>query len=194
MAFMTRKPFAAAGALFLICSSLSAAFAVSDHSVTAATTPCVPAAADQNHQQSPSKPVQLPHFKGVGNAHGKVDTRSLCEEKPLKFPEDKERQSGIKFSPEIQKFIDRAGKKIKDFDEATLNAVQAPLGLLGVEAESAKIRPSHGGVGLGISIKLDKKRKNAENKSEAAPERHEKNELYELLAPQNSGTRSPSGF
>lgn len=196
MAFMTRKPFAAAGALFLACSSFSAAFAASDHGVTATTIPQAPAPAEesQNHRRSSAGPAQLPHFKGVGNAHGKVETGFVREEKSHELLEDKEQQSGIKFSPGIQKFVESAGKTIKDIDEATLNAVQAPLGLLGIEAESARIRPSHGGVGLGVSIKLDKKKNHAENENEAAPARHEENELYELLAPQNGGPRSPSGF
>lgn len=196
MAFMARKSFVAAGALFLVCSSFSAARAVPDASVTATTVPQAPAPAaeDQNHRRSSAGPAQLPRFKGVGNAHGKVETGFVREEKSHDLLEDKEQQSGIKFSPGIQKLVDNAGKTIKDIDEATLNAVQAPLGLLGIEAESARIRPSHGGVGLGISIKLDKKKKHAENENEAAPARHEGNELYELLAPQNGGTHSPSGF
>ncbi|WP_302294936.1 hypothetical protein [Pyramidobacter piscolens] len=194
MAFTARKSFVAAGALFLVCSSFSAARAVPDASVTATTIPHVPAAESQDHHRSSPEPAQLPHFKGVGNAHGKVETGFVREEKSREFLEDKDRQSGIKFSPEIQKFVERAGKTITDIDEATLNAVQAPLGLLGIEAESARIRPSHGGVGLGISIKLDKKKEHAENKNGAAPARHGENELYELLAPQNDGPHSPSGF
>lgn len=194
MAFTARKSFVAAGALFLVCSSFSAALAVPDNSVTATTIPHVPAAESQDHHRSSPEPAQLPRFKGVGNAHCKVETGFVREEKSREFLEDKDRQSGIKFSPGIQKFVESAGKTITDLDEATLNAVQAPLGLLGIEAESARIRPAHGGVSLGISIKLDKKKKLAENNDETAPARHGKNEFYELLAPQNEVSHSPSGF
>ncbi|MCI6261531.1 MAG: hypothetical protein MR616_10345 [Pyramidobacter sp.] len=194
MAFTARKSFFAAGVFFLVCASFSAALAVPDNSVTATTIPSVPAATAQNHHRSSPEPAQLPRFKGVGNAHGKVETGFVREETSHEFLEDKEQQSGIKFSPGIQKFAESAGKTITDLDEATLNAVQAPLGLLGIEAESARIRPAHGGVSLGISIKLDKKKKLAENNDETAPARHGKNEFYELIAPQNEVSHSPSGF
>ncbi len=133
--------------------------------------------------------VSRPHknvewFHGVGVKNGKFDTgfRRNALNMPKKL--DEKELSNPTFSPGIQKIIDEADKTIKDFDKATLNTVNVPLKTLGIEAESAKIRPMNDGVGLGISIKLDKEHK-------TKSQQKEKNEVYEMISPHQSNDASP---
>lgn len=121
----------------------------------------------------PSKTTEW--FHGVGVKNGKFDTGFRREKRNgLQTLEVKE-SSGITLPSGVQKIVDEAERTIEDIDKATLNTVNAPLKTLGLEAESAKIRPIHDGVGLGISIKLDKKNKSSKK---------DKNEIYEALASQ----------
>lgn len=150
------------------------------------------ASSAQERRKISSAPEKLPHFKGIGNANGKVDTGFIREEKYRKPLEDEENQSGIKLPPGLQKFVDNAGKTIKELDEATLRAVNASLDFLGIEAESAKIRPTNGGIGLGVSIKLDRSKKPAGNSPASAGS--ERSALYEVLTPPNRDDHSQPKF
>lgn len=117
-------------------------------------------------------------FKGVGSKTGRFDTGFRRENPRLKKNDDEEKPSGIELSPALQKIVDDADHVIEKIDEATLDAVNVPLKALGLEAESAELRPSHGGVNLDISIKLHRQ-KNSKKKKE-------KNELYQLVTPQGA--------
>ncbi|MGI6075279.1 MAG: hypothetical protein ACOYD9_02780 [Pyramidobacter sp.] len=126
---------------------------------------------------SPATPrKKVVTFGGVGTKTGAFDTGFRREKIEAKKTLDEEKPEGIQLSPGLQKIVDDADQAIKDLDEATLNAVSAPLKALGLEAESAQLRPAHGGVNLGISIKLDKQKKSAHKK--------EKSALYDLAVPQ----------
>ena len=87
----------------------------------------------------------------------------------------------------MQKFADGAGKTLKNIDKAVLNVVEEPFKWLGLKAESAKIRPSHGGVALGVSIKLHRDKKN--QAGDTLHKNDNSQEFYDLLKPsENSGT------
>lgn len=129
---------------------------------------------------APLPPRQNPPvtFKGVGSKTGWFDTGFRRENPRLKKNYDEEKPSGIELSPALQKILDDADHVIEKIDEATLDAVNVPLKALGLEAESAELRPSHGGVNLDISIKLHRQ-KNSKKKKE-------RNELYQLVTPQGA--------
>ncbi len=117
---------------------------------------------------APLPPRQNPPFtfEGVGSKTGRFDTGFRRENPRLKKNDDEEKPSGIELSPALQKILDDADHAIEKIDEATLDAVNVPLKALGLEAESAELRPSHGGVNLDISIKLHRQKKLKEEKGE----------------------------
>lgn len=125
-------------------------------------------------------------FEGVGRRDGVLETG--FERKTPETPDlDEKDGDGIVLSQGMRKFAEGAGKAIKNINEAALSVVSKPLGLLGLEAESAKLRPVDGGVGLGVSIKLDKKKKDAAKKS--GEDGDDSRELYDLLRPDDSRGR-----
>ena len=81
----------------------------------------------------------------------------------------------------MQKFVDGAGKTIKQINQKALDVVKKPFSWVGLEAESAKLRPANGGVGLGVSIKLDKRKK--ANSADKRPSASNSQEFYDLIKP-----------
>ena len=87
----------------------------------------------------------------------------------------------------MQKFADGAGKTLKNVDKAVLDVVEEPFKWFGLRAESAKIRPIHGRVGLGVSIKLHRDKKN--QASDSPHKTDDSQEFYDLIKPsESSGT------
>ena len=129
-------------------------------------------------------------FDGVGNRDGSFD--SGFQKKSHSHKETAEeinvkKREGIKLSPGMQKFADGAGKTLKNVDKAVLDVVEEPFKWFGLRAESAKIRPIHGRVGLGVSIKLHRDKKN--QASDSLHKTDDSQEFYDLIKPsESSGT------
>lgn len=121
-------------------------------------------------------------FKGIGNKD-KIDSGFTKETKKKRVAQ--EGNNGVRLPQKVQDVVDKAGEIIDDIDESTLNAVNKPLHQLGLEAESAKLRPKSGGVGLGISIDLDKNKKK-EVKSEKEQKEGSRKKVYELISPDDA--------
>lgn len=124
-------------------------------------------------------------FQGVGSKDGKIDS-ALYSENVKGGTIEEEKQSSIELPSGVQKVVDGAGKTLKHIDSATLDTVNNSLKFLNVEAESAKIRPMDGGIGLGISIKLDKGKKLPEaedGKSKEKSKEEANKEVYGLILP-----------
>ncbi len=119
-------------------------------------------------------------FQGVGNKSTEVDPKLYSSEVHGGKIEP-EKQSTIKLSDGAQKLADDAGRTIKNIDNTMLDSVNHALHLLHLEAESAKLRPKDGGVGLGISINLDKGKKQEEPGAKASQSDSEV--LYDALRP-----------
>jgi hypothetical protein len=70
---------------------------------------------------------------------------------------------------------------LKNIDKALLDVVEEPFNWFGLQAESAKLRPAHKGVGLGVSIKLHRDKKNAAG--DTLHKKDDSQEFYDLLKP-----------
>lgn len=123
----------------------------------------------------------MKNFQGVGSKN-EVDS-GFYEQKKHVHSLYEEETSGIQLSEGMQKFVDNAGRTIRNIDETTLDIVDDPLRMFGLEAESAKLRPSGGGVGLGISINLEGK--DAANKKADNSKKSDGKEFYELITPKD---------
>ena len=127
-------------------------------------------------------------FDGIGNRDGAFDYGlKKVNHKEIASDVNSKKKEGIKLSPGMQKFADGAGKTLKNIDKAVFGVVKEPFRWLGLEAESAKIRPSHGGVGLGVSIKLHRDKK--VQVGDGLHKNDDSQEFYDLIKPSdNSGT------
>jgi len=135
---------------------------------------------DTKGKNHPARKVQ--NFKGIGIPNGSVDTGFVKTDNiTQRGTVAPEKQGSIKLSPGMQKFVDGAGKTIKNINQKALDIVKKPLSMVGLEAESAKLRPAHGGVGLGVSIKLNKNKKSVSG--DQAPSSSNSQEFYDLIKP-----------
>lgn len=99
------------------------------------------------------------------------------QEKAAKPDLDEHKQEGVK----LPRFAEDIGKKLNELDKTVLDVVEEPFKWLGLEAESAKLRPSGGGVGLNVSINLDKKK--GDKAGEKPPAKSDSSEFYDLIKP-----------
>lgn len=136
---------------------------------------------DESKKKAAAKKGLL-NFEGIGNKD-KIDSGFTKETKKKRVAQ--EGNNGVRLPQKVQDVVDKAGEIIDDIDESTLNAVNKPLHQLGLEAESAKLRPKSGGVGLGISIDLDKNKKK-EVKSEKEQKEGSRKKVYELISPDDA--------
>ena len=121
-------------------------------------------------------------FGGIGNRDGSLDYGfSSTSHKDAASDINEKKREGIKLSPGMQKFADGAGRTLKNIDKALLDVVEEPFKWFGLQAESAKLRPAHKGVGLGVSIKLHRDKKNAAG--DTLHKKDDSQEFYDLLKP-----------
>ena len=149
---------------------------------------CSQRTAVQQKQRAKNTLHTVQNFSGVGSRDGSFDYvfKRQSNKDTAEMINAKKRE-GIKLSPGMQKFADGAGKTLKNIDKAVLNVVEEPFKWLGLKAESAKIRPSHGGVALGVSIKRHRDKKN--QAGDTLHKNDNSQEFYDLLKPsENSGT------
>ena len=141
---------AAAAWNILICTA--AAAEVTAIKPDPSRVPVVSSPASNNPRQekklsSPARTVR--NFKGIGNKYGTTDSGFDKKDGiPEKVDLNKRKREGITLSPGMQRFADGAGRTLKQIDKKVLDVVEEPFKWLGLEAESAKIRPMHSGVGL----------------------------------------------
>ncbi len=138
--------------------------------------------ADGEQPKSTEKTVI--QFQGVGSKSTEVDPK-LYKSEVHGGRVEEEKQSTIKLSGGAQKLADDAGRTIKNIDNTMLDSVNHALHLLHLDAESAKLRPKDGGVGLGISINLDKGKKQDEKDGGEASQ-SDSEALYDVLRPTDS--------
>lgn len=129
------------------------------------------------NESSESKSLQtVKKFPGVGR-HDSPDMGIHEQEKIAKPDLNQEGQEGIKLPP----LVENIGKSLKKVDESVLDVVEEPFKWLGLEAESAKLRPSGGGVGLDVSINLNKNK--GDKSSKKSPAKSDSSEFYDLIKP-----------
>ncbi len=137
--------------------------------------------------ESTSKPSEknVIQFQGVGNKNSEVDPKLYASDVSGGQIEE-ERESTISLSPGMQKFVDGAGNTIKNINDSMRDSINNALQLLHIEAESTKLKATDGGVGLGISIKLDKGKNQDEKVDEVSEEEENRETFYETIAPSDS--------
>lgn len=158
----------------------------SDGTQAVAATVSPPATGAEANKNLRSSRSRVLDFKGIGRKGAPPDTgfrHEISTAPDLNADEDE----GIKLSPGMQKIADGAGRTLKNINNAVLDTVRKPFELFGLDAESAKMKPSHGGVGLDVSINLEKKKKDAAKAD--STKKNDSQEFYDLLKPDDDRSR-----
>ncbi len=104
-----------------------------------------------------------------------------------------ERTGGLQLSSGLQSVVDGLDNVLDHVDGTVLGVVKEPLGLFGLEAEEATVRPGGNGVELGISIKLgggeedEKDQDEGKAKDSQSSQKEGESKTLQALTPQHHG-------
>lgn len=106
-------------------------------------------------QAKTQKSVAEMRFKAVGKRGDVVMLKGTAVPVSRRGKIEEERQSeGVQVPDSLKGLVKTADNILDQIDKTTLDVLKWPLGLLGMKAEEATLRPSGGGVALGVKINL----------------------------------------